>query len=72
MTDKFVVRLYDGMDEEWMDVSQPVDRATADRILAEKTEGGTKNTKYDDIDYYRIFPADTQMLFVNGWRKAAT
>lgn len=59
----YVVRLYDGFDNEWMDVSKPVSAEEADRIWREKTEGGTKNTSYDDIDYYRVFPADTTMLY---------
>jgi hypothetical protein len=61
--DKFIVRLYDGFDYEWMDVSEPVSREEADRIWNEKTKNGTYKTKYDDIDYYKIFPADTQMLY---------
>ncbi len=64
MADKlFVVRLYDGFDNEWMDVSSPVSKEEAEKILAEKTDNGKKNTTFDDIDYYCIFPADTTMLF---------
>lgn len=59
---QFVVRLYDGFDHLWMDVSKPVSRAEAERILAEKTENGTRNTSYADIDYYSIFPANTRMM----------
>lgn len=59
----FVVRLYDGFDYEWMDVSTAVPKVVAERILAEKTANGTRNTSYADIDYYRIFPADTKMLY---------
>lgn len=59
----FVVRHYDGFDNMWMDVTRPVPREEADRILNENTENGTKNTNYDDIDYYAIFPADTIMHF---------
>ena len=59
----FIVRLYDGFDHMWMDVSKPVSYKKAEKILNEKTEGGTKNTCYDDIDYYRMFPADTVMLY---------
>lgn len=60
-TQLFVVRLYDGFDNEWMDVSQPVSHEEAQRIWNEKTEDGTVNTSYNDIDYYRIFPSDTVM-----------
>lgn len=59
----FVVRLWDGFDYCWMDVSEPVLKEEAQKVLNEKTENGTKNTCYSDIDYYAIFPADTQMLF---------
>ena len=63
----YIVRLYDGFDNQWMDVSRPVPKAEADRILAEKTAGGTKNASYADIDYYRVFPAGTKMLFSDGF-----
>lgn len=58
----FVVRLYDGFDNEWMDVSDPVTRPEARRIWDERTERGTKNTSFSDIDYYAIYPADTTMV----------
>jgi len=63
----FVVRLYDGFDYEWMDVSKAVTKAEAEVILAEKTGNGTHNTSYSNIDYYRIFPADTKMLYSDGY-----
>jgi len=63
MDELFVVRLYDGFDNLWMDVSEPVNKVEAEKILNEKTKDGTKNTKYADIDYYCIFPADTKMMF---------
>lgn len=62
----FIVRLWDGMDGIWMDVSEPVSKAEADRIWNEKTKNGTEKTKYDDIDYYHVFPADTVMRFRSG------
>lgn len=65
----YVVRLYDGFDNEWMDVSEAISREEAEKILAEKTENGTKMTKFEDIDYYEIFPADTIMLFSAEGRK---
>ena len=63
---KFVVRLYDGFDNEWMDVSGKLSKEEADKIWNEHTENGAKNTKFDDIDYYAIFPAFTKMLFSSG------
>jgi NDP-sugar pyrophosphorylase family protein len=59
----FVVRLYDGFDHIWMDISKPVSKEEAERILVEKTDNGTKKSTYDDIEYYAIFPADTTMLY---------
>lgn len=67
--DLYVVRLYDGFDNEWIDISELVSKEEADRILAEKTENGTKNTCFDNIDYYRIFPADTIMFFSQEGRE---
>ena len=59
----FVVRLYDGFDHEWMDISDEVSKEEAQRIWNNETGNGTHNTKFDDGDYYCIFPADTKMLF---------
>ena len=66
MAELFIVRLYDGFDNQWMDITEPLSRIEADKVRLEKTHNGTKNTKYEHIDYYRIFPADTKMLFSDG------
>jgi len=58
----FVVRLWD-MFDGWIDITEPVDREEANRVWNEKTANGTKKTTYDDGDYYRVFPADTRMIF---------
>ncbi|MCX9024684.1 MAG: hypothetical protein OIN85_01145 [Candidatus Methanoperedens sp.] len=63
----FVVRLYDGFDNQWIDVSGAVPRSKAEDILSEKTCKGTKNTNYGDIDYYKIFPANSRMLYSDGF-----
>ena len=62
----YVVRVWDGMDGIWCDVSEPVTKEEADRIWNEKTGNGTKATSFDDIDYYKVFPVDTKMLFRSG------
>jgi hypothetical protein len=62
----FVVRLWDGMDGEWMDVSGPVSKEEADKIWNEETKNGTHAASYNDIDYYRVFPADTRMIYSGG------
>jgi len=63
----FIVRLYDGFDNQWIDVSEPLTKAEAQKVWDKKTGNGSKNTSYNDIDYYRIFPADTKMLFSDGF-----
>ena len=63
MEEKFIVRLYDGFDNEWMDVSKPVIYEEAQKIWNKETKNGTQNTNFDDVDYYKIFPADTVMMF---------
>jgi hypothetical protein len=66
MTDLYIVRLYDGFDNQWIDITRPITEEEARAVWNEKTQNGTKNTKYEHIDYYRVFPADTKMLFSNG------
>jgi hypothetical protein len=65
--EQFIVRQYDGMDNQWTDMTGPVSKDEADRVWNELTAEGTKATSYEDIDYYRIFPADTRMVFSDGW-----
>jgi len=66
-TKLYVVRLYDGFDNQWIDVSGPVSRPEAEEIWKQKTDNGSHNTKFEDIDYYNIFPANTKMLYSNGF-----
>ena len=63
---KYVVRVWDGFDGVWTDVTEPVSKADADRVWNEKTNNGTRATSFDDISYYAIFPANTRMRFVSG------
>jgi hypothetical protein len=63
----FIVRLYDGMDNQWIDVSGPLPQDEAHKIWLEKTENGTKKISFDEIDYYKVFPADTKMLYSDGF-----
>lgn len=67
MSKLYVVRLYDGFDHQWIDISEPVSAEEAQRIWNEKTKNGTEKIGFNDIDYYRIFPADTKMLFSDGF-----
>lgn len=59
----FIVRLWDGMDGAWCDCTGPVPVEKALQLWEDRTKEGTKQIKYDEIDYYRIFDADTRMPF---------
>ncbi len=62
---QFTVRVWDGMDGCWTDVAEAT-AVIAEIALAtwmDKTSLGTVHVSFDEIDYYRIFPADTAM----GW-----
>jgi hypothetical protein len=59
----FVLRLWDGMDGVWIDVTGPIPYADCQTVYNEKTANGTVKTTFQDIDYYRIFPADTIMEY---------
>ncbi len=60
---RFTVRLWDGMDGCWCDLDEAtnVDGKTALRVWLSRTHNGTKKISFDEIDYYRIFSADTRM-----------
>ena len=60
---KFIVRLYDGFDFEWVNCTQPIPLSDARTEWLKETENGTKRTEYANIDYYDIFPEDTRMLY---------
>ncbi len=61
---RFMLRQFDGMDGCWCDCNERgVKAETALRAWAKDTENGTKRTSFNDIDYYRIFPAGTKMTW---------
>lgn len=60
---KYAVRLWDGMDGCWCDVGTNLDLEVALKMWLIRTKQGTKNIRFDEIDYYRIFPADTSMMY---------
>lgn len=62
MADKYILRLWD-MFDGWIDIKNDLTREEAMSMYAEKTCNGTRNTCYADGDYYKIFPADTRMIF---------
>jgi hypothetical protein len=57
-----IVRLWD-MFDGWIDITGPVSQAEAEKVWNAKTDNGTRKTKYSDGDYYKIFPADTRMIY---------
>lgn len=63
MNEKFIIRIYDGMDHCWTDVTGQLTKEEAEKKFAELTDNGTKMTDFSDIDYYAIFPAETKMVF---------
>ncbi|MCK4526281.1 hypothetical protein KAW18_02820 [candidate division WOR-3 bacterium] len=67
--EKFIVRLCDGFDNEWMDVSSPMSKEEAQRIWNNKTKDGTQEANFEWMDYYAIFPADTVMLRNVHWKE---
>jgi hypothetical protein len=52
---KYVVRIYDGFDNEWFDTCSPTSYKLAEKLYNQKTENGSKFTSYKHIDYYGIF-----------------
>jgi len=64
---RFTLRIWDGMDGVWTDCEythpKAVNGTAEDTLRAwwEETSGGTKKIRFSEIDYYRIFHADTKM-----------
>ena len=59
----YIVREYDGFDNSWIDLSDVLSREDALIFWNSKTQDGTKNIRFDDMVYYKIFPGNTRMLF---------
>jgi hypothetical protein len=57
----YVVRHWDGMDGCWTDCTGDVGQEEALRYWAERTDGGSHQVDYAEIDYYRIFPGGKPM-----------
>lgn len=60
--DLWILRGFD-MFDGWYDITKPISRAKAEEELNRRTKDGTKNTCFNDGDYYKIFPADTKMIY---------
>ena len=61
--ESYVVRVWDGMDGCWTDCTGAVEGGEALRYWAERTSGGSHHVAYAEIDYYRIFPGSTRMIW---------
>jgi hypothetical protein len=61
--ENYIVRVWDGMDGCWTDCTGEVGREEALRYWAKETDGGTRRIGYSEIDYYRIFPGGTRMMW---------
>ena len=51
--------MFDG----WIDVKSNLSKEEADALWNKYTHNGTRNTKYSDGDYYKVFPSDTSMIY---------
>lgn len=71
-TTLYIVRLWDGFDGEWMDVTPPLPKDEAEKEAGDRNEkrigagAGKRHGNYNEIDYYAVFPADTKMRFSDG------
>lgn len=68
----FIVRLWDGWDGEWMDVSEPLPYLEARELAGNNNAGrggqlaGKREGNFNDGDYYAVFESDTKMVFSDG------
>ncbi len=60
---RYTLRVWDGMDGCWSDVLANATAADALAKWCSLTKDGTKQVSFNEIDYYRIFPANTRMLW---------
>jgi hypothetical protein len=52
---KYIVRIYDGFDNEWFDICSPCSYDEALKLYNEKTENNTMNNTFMYIDYFGVF-----------------
>jgi hypothetical protein len=62
---KFTVRHWDGMDGCWSDLEEAtnVDAEKALAVWFMKTDGAKRAIRFSEIDYFRIFPGGTKMVW---------
>ena len=66
-TGLYVLRLYDFLDG-WIDVTGPLSKEEVEARWQEETKNGTRMASYGDGDYFKVFPAGTQMLHTPEFR----
>jgi hypothetical protein len=59
--------MYDKYDNQWFDVTGALPKEEATKIWNEKTSNGRIRTHYADGTYYKIFPANTKMMYSDGY-----
>lgn len=57
---KFVVRLWDGFDNCWIDITKPISLFEAREKWVENTRNGTRKANPTEKEYYDIFPVKTE------------
>lgn len=67
---KWVLRHYDGFDNEWIDIATGWLRNIATKYC-EMTKNDTEQCHFDHIDYYAIFPEDSKMIWTAENKQAA-
>lgn len=63
----YIVRQYDQLDNEWIDIIGPVTLVEAATKWDNLTNSGTQNTRYEDGLYFDVFPANTTMVFSDSF-----
>lgn len=68
----YIVRHWDGFDGEWIDIGEPMTKELAEKEAGDRNEkrvgsgAGNRRGNYNEIDYFKAFPADTKMHFSEG------
>ncbi len=57
---RYALRIWDGMDGCWSNVQEGRLHEVL-QLWSESTVRGTSKTRFDEIDYYKVFPAETRM-----------
>jgi len=60
---RFSVRQWDGSDGCWSDIATDVSGQEALRLWSDYTKDGTERIRFSQLDYVRLFPAGTQMVW---------